>query len=523
MEPQGSNLVAGRDSADGPRDLHAVDVRRDVDLEPAVAQATAGEVSAACAAAADAAPVLAGLAPGERAALLRAIADAVEADRDAIEAQADTETGLGAPRVHGELDRTTGQLRFLAAVVEDGGYLDAVVDRPSQGPSVRRVNRPRGPVAVFAASNFPLAFSVAGTDTAAALAVGCPAVVKAHPAHPLTSERTARAVVRGIAAVGAPAGAFSLLHGFEAGEWLVGDSRITAVGFTGSLSGGTGLAALAARRQVPIPVFAEMGSLNPVVVTAEALAARADEVLDGFVASFTLGTGQFCTKPGLLFVPEEGSAAVLDGLRSRLAAAPAGVLLSARIRDAWAERLASWAREGLPVREVVGPRDAGPEGVRATPRLYETTAAELRDASALAEEAFGPSAVVVRYSSLDELLAALAVVGGTLTGTVQAAGAGDAMAAPVLEQLRRQAGRCIWNGWPTGVAVTWAMHHGGPFPATTDPAHTSVGAAALDRFVVPVCHQGLPDDLLPPELQDANPLAIPRREDGRMVLPERAA
>jgi NADP-dependent aldehyde dehydrogenase len=509
----GANLIGGRPGAAGDASIRSVDPRTGQVRQPAVHEATADDVAEACAAAAAAAPRLAALDPFARADLLDALADRIDNAGDQIVAQADAETALGRePRLVGELARTTNQIRFLANVVRDGAYLEAIIDRETD---VRRMLVPLGPVAVFGASNFPLAFSVAGGDTAAALAAGCPVVVKAHPSHPHTCELVGRQVAAALTDVGAPGGGFSLIHGFEAGRRLVLDARMRAVAFTGSLAGGTALAALAASREVPIPVYAEMGSLNPVVVTTRAAEERADEVAAGFVASMTLGNGQFCTKPGLVFVPDSpAGSALVEAISQGVQEVAPGVLLNAGIRAAWAGRVGEWANLAE-VRVRVLPRDTDAVAVR--PALLETSAADLAATPLLREECFGPAAILVRYRDSEDLAGALAALPGSLTATVH--GAADDVddvddVRPLLDALAGLAGRVIWNGWPTGVAVSWAMHHGGPYPATTNPLHTSVGATSLRRFLRPVAYQGVPDEILPPALRDANPLGLPRRVDG---------
>jgi NADP-dependent aldehyde dehydrogenase len=511
----GANLIAGEARAAGDASIRSVNPRTGDPREPAVHEATADDVAAACAAAADAAHGPAALDRFARAALLDAVADRLGEAGDEIVALADAETALGRePRLVGELARTTGQLRFLAGVVRDGSYLEAIIDRD---PDVRRVLVPLGPAAVFGASNFPLAFSVAGGDTAAALAAGCPVVVKAHPSHPHTCELVGRQVAAALADFGAPAGFFSLVHGFEAGRRLVLDGRVRAVAFTGSLAGGSALAELAASRDVPIPVYAEMGSLNPVVVTARAAEERPDEIAAGFAASMTLGNGQFCTKPGLVLVPDSAAGSTLvEAISRSVRMVGPGVLLNAAIRAAWAQRVGEWAK-AAGVRVLVPPPDTGAGEVR--PALFETSATHLAATPLLREECFGPAAILVRYHDGEDLVAGLADLAGSLTATVH--GATDEVddLRPLLDTLTGMAGRVIWNGWPTGVAVNWAMHHGGPYPATTNSQHTSVGATSLRRFLRPVAYQGVPEQLLPPALRDANPLGLPRRVDGTWEMP----
>ncbi|MHA6631398.1 aldehyde dehydrogenase (NADP(+)) [Pseudonocardia sichuanensis] len=480
-----------------------------------VPDTTPEELERVLAAAAQAAGPLAALRPAERAALLRAAADALDAAAGELVPIAIEESSLPEGRLTGEVARSSGQLRLFADALEEGSYLEVTLDsadakaKPVPRPDLRRMLLPLGPVAVFAASNFPFAFSVPGGDTASALAAGCPVVLKAHPGHPRLSVRTGEVLVEALRAAGAPDGTFAVVHGMDAGATVLTDPRIKAGAFTGSVKGGLALLDIATKRAEPIPFYGELGSLNPVFVTPAAVSARGADIADGYVGSFTLGTGQFCTKPGLLFLPEG------HGLEERLTeavrnAAPAG-MLNDRIREGHAherDRL-----EGLgPVRTLVHGADTD-AGV--APTLLATTAKELlADPDALLQECFGPTSIVVEYSDPDEMLAAAEAFGGNLTATVQAEDSDAPTLAPLLDALRDRAGRLVYNGWPTGVAVSWAMHHGGPFPSTTASIHTSVGVTALRRFLRPVCYQNTPQSLLPEALQDGNPLGLPRRLDG---------
>lgn len=496
-----------------------IDPRHGEEVGSGLEITTPDGVEEACRAAASATEWAKQLLPTHRADLLRACADELERIGDSIIRIAELETALGDPRLRGELGRTTGQMRFLARVVEDGSYLDVIIDSPDDGPDLRRSNRPIGPVAVFAASNFPLAFSVAGGDTVAAIAVGCPVVVKSHPAHPGTSRLVADAVSRALSACGAPAGMFAMVSGIDAGRQLVLDRRIQAVAFTGSAAAGMSLSRLAARRDLPIPVFAEMGSTNPVVVTPEASEAYRAEIVNGLAESFTLGMGQFCTKPGLIFLPAADVGRFMSDTADKLGSA--GPLLSRTIWDNWNDRTESWAQHaGVEPSDSAATGTSAEDGTWATPRLLATTAAAIIEFAELREECFGPTALVVGYNSQHELLEAVAQLGGSLTGTLWSIGAKDTSAQRLSERLQDTCGRVVHNGWPTGLTVTWAMHHGGPFPATSSPAHTSVGAASIERFIRPVCLQDAPTWLLPPEVQDSNPLQIPRRVNGRYELPQ---
>lgn len=515
VELTGANLVAGQERTAGPATVESIDPRSGTIQELLAHEATDGEVLEACERAAAASSELAGWTLEQRAGLLEQIADALDDHGEQIVPLADDETGLGAhPRLEGELRRTTDQLRFLAEVVKDGAWLEAMVDHQAEGPTIRRILRPLGPVAVFGAGNFPLAFSVAGGDTGSALGVGCPVVVKAHPGHPLTSELVGRIISRCIEEAGAPPGAFSLLHGFSAGQQLVDDHRIRAVAFTGSFRGGTALAERARRRDRPIPVYAEMGSLNPVVVTPEAAHRRIEETAEGFVGSMTLGTGQFCTKPGLLFVPD-GAVELETAIADRLREQEPAPMLGEAIATAWHEGVRRWIDlDGL---EVLVPFDLVQQpGTWARPALVAISAGRYPHSAPLHEECFGPVAVLVRYEGRSDLMPALRSIPGTLAAAIHGS-ADDELTAELLGVLTENSGRIVWNGWPTGVAVVWSMHHGGPYPATTDPLHTSVGAASLRRFLRPVAYQGVPEKLLPPAVRDGNPLRLPRRVDGDLA------
>jgi len=480
---------------------------------PAIADTTREEYETTLAAAASAAPDLAAMPPAERAGLLRAVAGALRAHGDELVALADADSSLGAPRLSGEIERTAGQLEMFADAVEEGSWLEAIIDRADTGaprPDLRRMLIPLGPVAVFGASNFPFAFGLAGGDTASALAAGCPVVAKAHPAQPRLSGAYARVVVDALRAAGAPEGTFAVVHGMENGRKLVTDPRITAVAFTGSTAAGRALADLAAARPSPVPFYGELGSLNPVFVTRDAARVRGKEIAVDFLASMSLGAGQFCTKPGVLFVPaDSGLADVIAAEVSTDAMRVVHEGIGAAFRTG-AERLAD--HPAVRPLSVPGQDDADPSIVR--PVLLGTTAAEFaRWSGDLLVECFGPFALVVTYADDGELTAAAELVDGNLTATVHGEPSGDAIAPVLVHALAGKAGRVIWNGWPTGVTVSWAQHHGGPYPATTS-VHTSVGVTAIRRFLRPIAYQSVPDALLPPALRDANDLGVPRRVDG---------
>ncbi|MGI9822753.1 aldehyde dehydrogenase (NADP(+)) [Agromyces sp. Marseille-Q5079] len=457
----------------------------------------------------------------ERAGWLAAVADALDAARDELVPLADEESHLGTARLTGELARTTSQLRLFARAVVEGAYLEATIDHPDATtipptPDLRRMLRPLGPVAVFGASNFPFAFSVAGGDTASALATGCPVVVKGHSAHPRLSRRTAEIVGDALAAAGAPDGIFGHVEGRAAGIALVQHPEIRAVGFTGSLHGGRALFDLASSRPDPIPFYGELSAVNPVLVTPAAVEARAAELAAGLAGSFTLGAGQFCTNPGVVFVP--GGSGFAELVAAQVGHPGAVPMLTDGIAAAFADGVAGLARHE-DVTVVAGDPVQQP-GTGSAVVLSTTTSAVLADPGALLAECFGPATLIVEYADVDDALAAIRAVGGSLTATVHAEPGEDL--GGILAVLTEIAGRVLFAGWPTGVAVSWAQQHGGPWPATTT-IHTSVGVTAMRRFLRPVAYQEAPDAALPAELREGNPLGIPRRVDGVLTVPAAAA
>jgi NADP-dependent aldehyde dehydrogenase len=458
--------------------------------------------------AAAAAAGLADLPVARRAAMLGDVADRLDEHRDAVVALAEHETHLPRPRLVSELARTTGQLRFLAEVIVDGTWLGATIDTadpddPMLRPDVRSVRVPLGVVLVFAAGNFPFAFSVAGGDTVSALAAGCPVVLKVHDGHPQLSARVG-ALVQEVFG-----DAFGLISGVEAGRAAVVDRRVRAAAFTGSAAGGRALFDLAAGREDPIPFYGELGSVNPVFVTPAAARARGDEVADGYVASFTLAVGQMCTKPGLLFLPAG------HGLDERITARAATVAGARMLEDRIAQRHAATRTALRSVDAISVLVDPGDDGNAPQPTVLTTTLAALAAGpELLRQECFGPTSIIVTYDGPDELVAAARLVEGSLTATVHAEPDDAAAVRPLVAELRDKAGRIVWNGWPTGVRVGWAMQHGGPWPASTSASHTSVGAASINRFARAVAFQNTPQAHLPPALRDRNELGIPRRVDG---------
>ena len=495
------------------------------ELAPALHAASPEDLERAAQLASAAAAPCARIGGRARGVFLRRVAECLEAMQAELVERAVQETALAKARIEGELGRTCLQWRFFAALVEEGSWVDARLDQARDaagapvGPAIRSLLAPLGPVAVFGASNFPLAFSVAGGDTAAALAAGNPVIVKAHPAHPGTSELAAQAVAAAVRDAGMPAGAFSLLFdaGIEVGTALVMHPALRAVGFTGSQRAGRHLMDVAAARPQPIPVYAEMGSLNPVFILPRALAERGAEIAAALHQSVTQSAGQFCTKPGVVVVGE-GADGWVAQLASTLAAAPAFTLLSDGIAAQY--RSGAEARSGLgAVQTLVAPGSGPGEGAAGAAALFQTGAAAFLAAPELAEELFGPSTLLVRPQTPAELMAVAWSLSGHLTATVFATGADLLEYDELLPLLASRVGRVVVNGVPTGVAVCDAMVHGGPYPATSDGRSSSVGAQAMLRFVRPVCYQGVPDYALPAELQDANPLRIWRRLDGQLTAP----
>lgn len=462
-----------------------------------VEDSTPAEVERVVGAAHAAAEELAETPADVRAAWLDALAAALVAEEDLLVDLARAETHLAEDRLRGELARTAFQTTLFARRLRDRSLLDIRIDPaddswgPVGRPDIRRVPRGIGPVLVYAASNFPFAFSVAGGDSVSALAAGCPVIVKAHDGHRELSAATGRVVADALAAEGALDGTFGVLFGREPGLLALRDSRIKAAGFTGSVAGGRALFDIAMARDEPIPFYGELGSTNPVVITPAAWQERAHVLVDGFVASMTLGSGQFCTSPGVVFVPDA------DAFAARARLPMIGRMLNDRIAHGFAESVASLGAQ--PGVRVILEGNPGPDSVK--PTLLATTADELIARSELAEmECFGPAALLVEYGDdLDAVIRALEVVRGQLTGTVHASEAADGFAPRVLRSLVAKVGRVIWNQWPTGVVVTDAQQHGGPYPATTAPTTTSVGTAAVSRFLRPVAYQNVPVDLLPVE------------------------
>ncbi|MEZ0611734.1 aldehyde dehydrogenase (NADP(+)) [Fibrella sp. WM1] len=485
-------------------------------------EATVDEVAQACEQAAVAFATYRQKSGAEKARFLDAIAAEIEALGDELLTRAQAESGLPLARLTGERGRTTGQLRLFAEYLRDGSWVDARIDtalpdrQPLPRPDLRQMLRPLGPVGVFGASNFPLAFSVAGGDTASALAAGCPVVVKAHPAHPGTSQLVGEAIERAVMAAGMPTGTFALIHGrtTAVGMAIVEHPAIKAVGFTGSLRGGRALFDAAARRPEPIPVYAEMGSTNPVFFLPQILQEKGAALAQQYVGSVTLGVGQFCTNPGLSVVQRspEADTFVQESGKAVAQLAP-GTMLTKAIFQSFTKGIDKLSQtNGVQVLAQATPTDSFANG---TPTLLKTTAEAILADSAITEEVFGPSSVIVEANDREQLLAVARGLEGHLTATVFGTDAELADYADLLAILEQKVGRLLINGFPTGVEVSHAMHHGGPYPATTDSRSTSVGTNAIVRFARPVCYQNFPDALLPDELKASNPLHIWRLVDGK--------
>lgn len=520
-------LFIGRERRSTPRKFQALDPATRRTLEPAFSAAGSAEVEAACALAHSAFDAYRGLPPERRAVFLEAIAKHLLAQGEPLLQRAHQETALPLARLEGERARTAGQLRLFAAELRSGEWLGLRVDpalpqrKPAPRPDLRQRKIPVGPVAVFGASNFPLAFSVAGGDSAAALAAGCPIVVKGHPAHPGTSEWVANAITAAAAETGMPDGVFSLLNGPDTklGAALVADPRIRAVGFTGSRAGGLALMSVAAARPEPIPVFAEMSSVNPVILMPAALGSNAERLAREFVASLTLGVGQFCTNPGVvLALPSPGLDTFIEAAGAALGGVNPAVMLTAGIQRNYTAGLERMAANGA---QLLARGAAESETNVGRAALFSVPATALLARSELAEETFGPASLVVRCATPAEVRQIVERLEGQLTLTLHMDEADQPLAHGLLPVLERKAGRIIVNGWPTGVEVCHAMVHGGPFPATSDARSTSVGTLAIERFLRPVCYQGFPEALLPVELRGAELSRWPHRIDGDRRLAKR--
>lgn len=521
MKPDGGSLIGFGSSGLGGASFKAFDPAKNAALEPTFTSATTEDVDRAVQLAVAAAPVWVKIPGAERRKFLDVIATKLEAKMENLVTRAMQETGLTEARLKGEVVRTVGQLRLYGETAARGDWLDARIEtaqpdrQPLPKPDHRSMVRPLGPVVVFGSSNFPFAYSVAGGDTASAFAAGCPVIVKAHPAHPGTSEMVGRLILHAVRECGLPEGTFSLLFdaGFEVGQALVQHPAVRAVGFTGSLKGGRALTDLAAARPEPIPVYAEMGSINPVFILPGAVAERSAGLVEGLYASSTVGVGQFCTNPGLIVLQRSpATEQFVKDIAARLSATLEGVMLTPGIRKNFVA--GTTARAHLPGVKVLAQGNAL-SLCSAAPVWFETDAQTFLGNHALAEEIFGPSSVVVMCKDRAEMLTVAHDLAGSLTATLHAGKQETAAQGELLDVLAAKAGRVVLNGYPTGVEVSHAMMHGGPYPSTSDGGRsTSVGTRALYRWTRLVCYQGFTDELLPPELQNANPLGVLRMVNG---------
>ncbi|MCB8887836.1 aldehyde dehydrogenase (NADP(+)) [Vreelandella malpeensis] len=516
-------LLIGQQSVSGTRaNIQATNPATGETLDPAYVGGDRSHVEQAAALAWDAFDTYRETSLEARASFLETIASEIEAIGDELIERAVAESGLPRARIEGERGRTCGQLRLFASVVRAGEWLDVRIDPalPDRQPLPRADLRQRhialGPVAVFGASNFPLAFSVAGGDTASALAAGCPVIVKGHSAHPGTSELVGRAIQKAVKACNLPEGVFSLLFGAgnEIGQALVTDARIQAVGFTGSRSGGMALVEAAQARPQPIPVYAEMSSINPVFLLPEALKANAQGLGEAFVGSLNMGAGQFCTNPGLV-VAVKGSdlEAFTQAAQKAVEQSGAQTMLTPGIHRAYEQGVTALGGEAG-VREVARGQ-TGENGYQCQTGLFATSAEAFLSSKVMQEEVFGASSLIIECQDMAEVKKVAEQLEGQLTATLHMNDADIDAAKALIPTLERKAGRILANGWPTGVEVCHAMVHGGPYPSTSDSRSTSVGSAAIKRFLRPVCYQSLPEALLPEALKESNPLKVSRLVDGK--------
>jgi NADP-dependent aldehyde dehydrogenase len=525
MELSGRSIIGFQAGAITEEVSHATNPRTGEHLEPRFFSATAEEVNAAAFLAQQAFAVYGRATGREKATFLRAIAANIESVSAELIERAEQETALPKARLQGETARTCGQLRLFAQVAEEGSWVMARIDRanaerkPAPKPDLRSMLRPLGPVVVFGASNFPLAFSVAGGDTASALAAGNPVIVKAHSAHPGTSELVGQAVQEAVRQCNLPEGVFSLLfgRGAQIGVALMKHPLVKAAGFTGSRSAGRQLMDTAASRPEPIPFYAEMSSTNPVFILPGALRERADAIAAGLHASVTLGAGQFCTKPGMVFLPEgAGAPGFVDKLQQSVNESAPFYLLTGGIRSAYEASIADRkATHGVTLVAEKSTASDGQLGVGAV--LFQTDGQTFLKDPELAGEIFGPATLLVRHSNRDEMLEAARDLEGHLTATIHGTAQDLREFSDLVAILENKAGRLVINGFPTGVEVSHAMVHGGPYPSTSDGRSTSVGSQAIFRFSRPICYQDFPDTALPEELKNENPLRIWRMVDGEMT------
>jgi alpha-ketoglutaric semialdehyde dehydrogenase len=519
MELEGKSIIGQGRSSGSEKTFYAVNAATGEKLEPAFHAATEADLDRAMVLASAAFPEYRDLPRARRAAFLRQIAANLEALGDPLIHRVMAESALPEGRVRGELGRTCFQLRFFAGIVEEGSWVDARIDtadpdrKPLPKQDLRSMLRPVGPVAVFCASNFPLAFSVAGGDTASAYAAGCPVVVKAHSSHLGTAEMCGAAIRNAAAQTGMPEGVFSLLftEGHRIAQALVAHPAIKAGGFTGSRGGGLTLLAIAQKRTEPIPFYAEMSSVNPVFILPNALEQRGAQIAAGLHGSITMGVGQFCTNPGVVMLPAGKTGdTVVSALGEKLDATAPAAMLNRHILQAYCKAVAARTDDAR-VRNVAA--GAQPP-TAAIPALFEADAETFLKTPELSEEMFGPASILVRYEGLEQALTLASTMEGNLTATIHHAPGDEADCAKLVAALETRVGRIVFNGYPTGVEVCQAMVHGGPYPSTSDGRSTSVGGRAIDRFARAVCYQDAPESVLPEELRNGNPAGVLRVMNG---------
>jgi 2,5-dioxopentanoate dehydrogenase len=523
MDLSGQNFIGNTRSSNGEKTFKAIDPSNGKELPTDFKEATVAEVDFAVKKAEDAFKIFRNKSGAERAVFLKTIADELLALGDELIERCVSETGLPEGRISGERGRTINQLKLFSNVLKEGSWPDARIDlaqpdrEPVAKPDIRSMQKALGPVGIFGASNFPLAFSVAGGDTASALAAGCTIVVKAHPAHPGTCEMVAQAIIDAASKTGMPDGVFSMVHGksVDVGMAIVKNPFIKAIGFTGSFRGGKAIFDAAAQRAEPIPVYAEMGSSNPVFILPGALKDKKDEIAMGLTTSVTLGVGQFCTNPGLVFMQKsELTTAFQNALNEKFSETSSAVMLTSAISETYSTNTQKLAAQ-KDVEILANGKKAG-TGFQGVPALMQISARNFMSNKNFEEEVFGPSTLTVLTDKKSELIDIAEKLGGHLTCTLWANDDDLENYKELIDILERRTGRLIINGFPTGVEVCHSMIHGGPFPATTDSRSTSVGTTAINRFTRPLCYQNFPDQLLPDELKKDNPLKIWRLVDGEL-------
>ena len=522
MEIQGNSIIGFNSAPQSDTSIKAINPSTGLEIEPPFYSAESETVEQAATLASQAFLIYSKKSSQERASFLNEIATQIESIGEPLVTRAMQETGLPEGRIKGETGRTTGQLRLFASLIEDGSWTQARIETalpdraPLPRPDIRSMSRPLGPVVVFAASNFPLAFSTAGGDTASALAAGCPVIVKAHSSHPGTAELIARAVQKAAKITGMPDGVFSLLFGGgrSVGSALVTHPAIKAVGFTGSTAGGTALMEVAAKRSEPIPVYAEMGSVNPVVLLPEAVAQNGDTIAAGLHVSATMGVGQFCTNPGVVCIKNDAAGdALVKTFTEKMKDTAAQVMLNPTIHRAYSDSLSKMQANDCVTTLVSGSANDDDSSCMGAAAVFETSASSFLEDEFLSHEIFGPGTTLVRWENKEELLALLESLQGQLTGTIHASETDLDDYSEILAILERKVGRIVYNSFPTGVEVCHSMVHGGPFPATSDGRSTSVGTHAISRFTRLIAYQDSPQSLLPDELKDGNPLGLVRLEN----------